>query len=87
MSRSRINRLTQFSVGDLAVVVFFLAVAFAIGRIDHDHTAGKTFVSGSGLCLGGFVSLWSKRYAASIVLMLGGLGVILIGALICGRIP
>jgi hypothetical protein len=79
----------QFTLRDVALAIFLLGAVLALGRFNQPGLGAgqKTLLTGMTFYLGGFLALWADRRSTGITLMLGGLVVVLIGAVICGGFP
>jgi len=79
----------QFTLRDVALAIFLLAAVLTLGRFDLPGLGmgQKTLLAGMTFYLGGFLALWAGRQSTGITLMLGGLAVVLVGAVICGGFP
>ncbi len=83
----RVNRASQFTLHDVAVVILFLAAAFPVGGFAERLGLGSgqiALVVGLALYLGGVLALGIDCVPAGIALTLLGLAAVLLGALLCG---
>ena len=79
--------LLQFTLRDMALVVYGISVVLAAARAGaRIDLAPGHLALGTGLAIyfGGCLALWADRKTAAVVLMLLALGAILLGGIQCG---